>query len=178
MSVKSFKTSGVGVDLAPQGLVLINTTSFSGVVTQSIDNVFTSAYENYRVLIRYTDTSAGANLNIRFRVGGVDAAGATTYKYVEQDSTTTVTALRGNSNQGVIGNSANTATQLNTSTLDIFSPALATATAWSCFALSNTSSGLMRLTAGNHAVATAYDGFTIISTGTISGKVYVYGYNF
>jgi hypothetical protein len=36
----------------------------------------------------------------------------------------------------------------------------------------------MRLTAGNHAVATAYDGFTIISTGTISGKVYVYGYNF
>jgi hypothetical protein len=62
--------------------------------------------------------------------------------------------------------------------LDIFSPALATATAWNCFALSNTSSGLMRLTAGNHAVATAYDGFTIISTGTISGKVYVYGYNF
>jgi hypothetical protein len=160
------------------GMVLLNTTSFSGVATQSVDNVFTSAYENYRVLIRYTDTSAGANLNIRFRVGGVDASGATTYKYVEQDSTTTVTALRGNGNQGVIGNSANTSTQLNTSTLDIFSPALATATAWSCFALSNTSSGLMRITAGNHAVATAYDGFTIISTGTISGKVYVYGYNF
>ena len=55
MSVKSFKTSGIKVDLAPQGLVLLNTTSFSAVSSQSINDVFSATYTNYKIVL---DTDA------------------------------------------------------------------------------------------------------------------------
>jgi hypothetical protein len=177
------KTSNTDLDVewgtASSGLTLINTTSFSAVASQSVNNVFTSTYDNYRILCRFTDTaSGGSNISLRMRVAGVDASGATTYKSQQADFDGSGSNIqRRNSDAMVISGSDTTATQLNTWGLDIFSPALATATAVQSTGLSNNGSGYMRLAFGNHAVATAYDGFTFFSSGNMTGIVRVYGYS-
>jgi hypothetical protein len=54
------------------GLVLLNTTSFSAVASQSVNDVFSATYDNYKILLRVTAASADLNLNFRFRVSGAD----------------------------------------------------------------------------------------------------------
>jgi len=161
------------------GMVLLNTTSFSAVASQSINNVFTTTYDRYRINCSFTDTAAGgSNISLRMRLAGVDASGATTYKWQQADFDGTSSNLqRGNSTAMVISGSDTVATQLNAWSIDMFSPALATATAIQSLGLSNNNGGYMRLAFGNHAVATAYDGFTFFSSGNMTGKVQIYGYN-
>jgi hypothetical protein len=168
-------TGPTGSD-ASSGLTLINTTTFSAVASHSVNDVFSSTYDNYKILLRATCTSGGENLLLRFRVGGVDASGATDYKFQEIVGNNTVSGSRTTASSAIIGNTANTATQINSASVDIFSPALATATSYQAFGISNYLSGLLKLNGGNHAVATAYDGFTILTGGSITGTVSVYGF--
>jgi hypothetical protein len=65
--------------LPSAGLTLINTTSFSGVASQSINDVFSTTYDNYLVLVEGVGSGASSDLNFRLRVGGADASGATDY---------------------------------------------------------------------------------------------------
>ena len=82
MSVKSFKTSGVGVDLAPKGLVLINTTSFSAVSSVILPaNSFTTSYTNYLLVLAYSNSTTGISVQMRGRTSGTTN---TTSNYVEQ----------------------------------------------------------------------------------------------
>ena len=53
------------------GMVLLNTTSFSAVATQSINDVFSTTYDNYVILTNFT-SSSNADLQFRFRVSGAD----------------------------------------------------------------------------------------------------------
>lgn len=54
-----------------RGLVHINTTSFSGSSSQSVNDVFSSTYSRYKFLF-FISTSTGADINFRFRVSGAD----------------------------------------------------------------------------------------------------------
>jgi hypothetical protein len=59
------------------GLVHINSTSISAATQVSVNNVFTSAYQNYLVLIDVTKhTGSTINLTMRLRAGGVDNTAA------------------------------------------------------------------------------------------------------
>jgi hypothetical protein len=53
--VAGLNQDGVWSGTAEPGLVLLNTTSFSGVSSQSVNDVFSTTYQNYRVII---DTDA------------------------------------------------------------------------------------------------------------------------
>ena len=44
------------------GMVLLNTTSFSGVSSQSFNNVFNASYENYKIIINLTDNTSNLEL--------------------------------------------------------------------------------------------------------------------
>ena len=59
------------------GMVLLNTTSFSAVASQAINNVFSATYRNYRIVVNITQTTgaAGQIIATRLRVGGVSAGG-------------------------------------------------------------------------------------------------------
>ena len=46
------------------GLVLLNTTSFSGVATQSLNNIFSAKYTNYKILINTSHSNAQENRRI------------------------------------------------------------------------------------------------------------------
>jgi hypothetical protein len=179
MSVKSFKTSGVGVDLAPQGLVLINTTSFSGVATQSVNDVFTATYRNYQIILNVNGSIDATLCRLKLRESGTDSS---TQYYFGLAQTTAAGVVAGTNGNNVttgftLTGIRNNAAERNVANVTLYSPQLAIATNY-------TSTGSFdngTLVAGNagggtHNVATAYDGFTLLaSSGNLSGVVYVYG---
>jgi hypothetical protein len=184
MSVKSFKTSGVGVDLAPQGLVLINTTSFSGVAGQSVNDVFSATYRNYRIVMELTGTSGTATqLNMRIRNAGSDLT--TTY-----NSEMKFSAYGSNSNsfndnanatdRWILGLVPNAGDSRFTASLDYYNPFASVAKIITGFS-TGTKTGAYRgfaIFGGDHATTSSYDGFTIFpQSGNITGSVSVYGYN-
>jgi hypothetical protein len=171
MSVKSFKTSGVGVDLAPKGLVLINTTSFSGVTSFSLPaDTFSATYENYKIVISDLSHSAGSTTYFRMRAAGSDATAA--------NYNSTWWYFVGSSGNGFTGTSTS-APQLwdnvSSAVVDVFRPFSALATN----VLSSATSGSnFILGGGGHTLTTSYDSMSFIRTsGTMTGKYSVYGYN-
>ena len=69
-----FTSAGVAiffptVQTSAQGLTLINTTSFSGVASQNVTNVFSSTYTNYQAIITIDSVSSTGASDIRFRFG-------------------------------------------------------------------------------------------------------------
>ena len=180
MSVKSFKTSGVGVDLAPQGLVLINTTSFSGVASQSVNDVFSATYTNYKIIFKLEQPSGGTP-NIRLRVSGADNSTANSY-----GSNYTYVALSGgagsgngyfNGNYGTFNSSGNY--QGSSGEIDLFDVFTTNMTRMTFTHTGVDNGNYYNWTGGiNHNQTVSYTGFTIYpSTATFTGSVSVYGYN-
>jgi hypothetical protein len=72
MSVKTASGSSLTNSLS-SGLVLLNTTSFSGVSSFSLPALtFTSTYDNYLVKVNFTAASANLGLSLRMRATGSD----------------------------------------------------------------------------------------------------------
>jgi hypothetical protein len=177
MSVKSFKTSGVGVDLAPQGLVLINTTSFSAVASQSFNNVFSATYTNYRLVVSFTQNTTQGLVGLRLRASGTDDTG-NNYNY--------------GGYYGGIGSAVTRISSASQSAFFLINPA-ASAREFFTMDLTNTfvavparmisdiwqGSAQDRLSIGcSHTQSTSYDGFTLsTSAGTLTGSASLYGYN-
>ena len=157
------------------GLVFLNTTTFSAVSTVSIDNVFSSTYNNYRVVIQ-TLGSIGANFSMRYRTGGVDESGAT-YNY-EQLSGTNAAASAAITNSQTSQNIGAVRTSRQTYELNVYDPALATSYTTSTNIVNDfQSASTLQLQAHWFANAKAVDGFTLIpASGTITGTVRIYGY--
>jgi len=166
----------VGVYRAP-GLVKLNTTSFSAVSSQAISNVFSSTYDNYKVELVITANSAGPNIQLRFRDSGGDVSTAL-YGYRVKNFSSL-----GSGSDGDVQGRTQTLALLTPqglgdtygTTLDIFSPNLASKT----MGVNNgaVEAGNYYLGAFAYNATTQFTGLSIISsTGTITGKVSVYGY--
>lgn len=154
----------------------------SGVSSQSFNNVFSATYENYKILFALTATSASPGVNLRLRVGGVDASGGN-YQGGGFFNRNTAATLFGqdllNGTYFELGN-ADSGQTSNRYTMECLSPFLAQRTALQIFTAGFEAGGAPygRVQLSNHNLSTSYDGFTILpTTGTITGKVSVYGYN-
>ena len=160
------------------GLVLLNTTTFSGVASQAVSNVFSSTYDNYRVQITITGITVGGYIQLRFRDGTGDISGAN-YGYRVKN----FSSLGAGSDADVSGRtqtlaylSPDTLGETFGATLEIFSPNLASKTMGSNI-------GAVQV-GNNHTGAFAYNttaqftGFSIITSGgTITGSVSTFGVN-
>jgi hypothetical protein len=150
----------------------------SAVASQSINDVFSTTYDNYRIIVDFTG-STGTNNNMRLRVSGADN---TTSNYMRQyiyASSTTLAAARSNSQSTWLLGDHGTSRTVNI--LDLISPNLAQVTGGVHFAAmyynSSTENAWLQNGLGFNA-ATQFTGFTIYpSSGTITGTVSVYGYN-
>jgi hypothetical protein len=182
MSVKSFKTSGVGVDLAPKGLVLINTTSFSGVSSQSINDVFSATYTNYFISLETDASDADQGLNMRLRVSGSDNS-SNNYRwsngYVVTDGAASVSAQNSNGLGNAFRVAAISSVARNFAKFDLFNPFTAEETGFlGQFFQKYGANSTTHFSGGIMSVTTSYTGFTLIpGAGTITGTVSVYGYN-
>ena len=164
--------SAATVTGAPQGLVHIATETFSAVSSVSLNDVFTSDYDNYEIKITATYTTESAYILFRVRAGGTDllssyensggVIGASTVVGVSGASTAITT-------RGISTNS-----DIFAGTYDILTPFLASKTGVAY----RVSRGNSFFGGGSVQNTTSYDGFSMITnTGTFSGTLRVYGYS-
>ena len=168
------------------GMVLLNTTSFSGVASQSIDDVFSATYTNYKIVVEAENSGTGfVSTSMRMRVSGtdnsssnyrwqqaylVDTSAAPTYAFDGSNGLTT------NFRLGAFGSTAGR----SLTTIEMSNPF---ATEYTALTFQNTAydqstpRGHNYIGAGNLIVTTSYTGFTMIpSSNNITGSVSVYGY--
>jgi len=153
------------------GLVHINTTTFSAVAAQSINDVFNATYTNYLALIS-VDNLSTATLNLRLRISGSDET-ANNYLCTLNSFLNTLT--------NVVNTGATTTLQIspshNVSTLlplYFFNPFGAANTRFSADGIQTERIKLQL--AGAFGVANSYTGFSVYpSTGNITGNIQVFG---
>ena len=171
-------TLGVYTASTP-GLVKLNTTSFSAVSSQSINDVFSATYDNYRIIANIAQTDA-VGMAFRVRVGGSDLT-TSTYKWARYFNY---------SNDGAYANSvSNSATSIDIPggvadrgffVFDIGNPFSAFNThLQERVNFINSSAHAYNFTvSGSVNNTTSYTGFTIFpGSGTITGTISVYGVN-
>lgn len=166
-----------------QALNLISTTSLSAVSSQSVNNVFTSTYTNYVVILSTTATSAaGASFTMKLRVGGADSS-VTYGAFIMglNSAGTTINNTSSSTSWYLTESHSSTTAGYNYAVVTLINPALANATLVNIQSLGLTTAAgqyLASTGSGIHDTATAYDGFTIIrSSGTFTGAISVYGYS-
>jgi hypothetical protein len=188
MSVKSFKTSGVGVDLAPKGLVLINTTSFSGVSSQALTSFASSTYDNYRIMLTvYSNSLTDSTVHMKLRSGVTDNSSAlySTAAFTKTRTNVDSAFAQSDITNGIRmfqldnggGADSLSYTSIIIDLFDIFATRH-TKVVFSGNFLSNSTLPSVVTGMGLHGVVASYDGVNIISDGaTITGSLSVYGYN-
>ncbi len=170
---------------ASNALVLLNTTSFTAQNTVSVDNVFSAAYTNYKIILQFSAFSTDIVLRFRFRALGIDNSGADytgagAYNY--RDGGTVIPLNFTNQTYWEI---AGTLTQgepnRNFFSFEVGKPFTAVATLIQAEqSISDTSGASFRFTTQHvrHNATTSFDGFTIYTfSGNVTGSVSVYGYN-
>ena len=155
------------------GMVLLNTTSYSAVASQSFNDVFSSTYDNYAIV--FTNTNSNNTMfNLRFRVSGADNTAASyAYQHLTVDGTG-VTGARSLAQTSINVYNQNS-TSLVTGVIDVFSPNLAAQTQLKIRSAmyGNSTDG-----AFYHVSSTVFTGFSVYpTTNTMTGTVSVYGYN-
>ena len=172
-------TLGVYAPSTP-GLTLINTTSFSGVASQAINNVFTSTYDNYRIVFNSIIATSDQGIFFRLRVGGVDTAGTAYYfagnarSYTGSGATTGLGTIAGNATSNFYLTGTSTS-GYRSAIVDINNPFLARITTYNTLGF-NSADGFH--VSGILSNTTSYDGFNILpAANNITGEVSVYGYN-
>jgi hypothetical protein len=167
------------------GMVLLNTTSFSAVASQSLTaDTFTTTYDDYRVIVEITAITADCAVNFKLRKAGTDSSASYSYgipgwsvgaSAVNSEASGLTTGLR----LFTTDFDANNAARYG-ATLDLISPKLSIQTKYGLTGFGITNAGLFFGFAGGgiHNVADTYDSLTLVPTaGNITGRISVYGYN-
>jgi hypothetical protein len=164
------------------GMVLLNTTSFSGVASQSINDVFSATYDNYRIILDVTDLTADGDVFAKLRVGGVDSSASyysAGYGWLTSGAQTSINIS--NDSRGFYMFSQDAGTDnIYGFVGDILKPFLAISTKFSGLGNGSTATGVTAFlpVGGNHQVATSYTSLNLIaSSGNMTGSISVYGYN-
>ena len=162
------------------GMVLLNTTSFSGVASISLPaDTFTSTYDNYKIIGRFSNATTGT-VSARMRAAGSDN---TTSNYTRKtifNYDTTVGAESATTTSWNLGDTM--ATGIITFTLDVFAPKLSEKTEILVRDMTDQSQGggpgLVNRSIGLWFITTtSFDAISFFAAGNITGKIMAYGYN-
>ena len=161
---------------AASGLTLIGTTTFTAVSSTNVNNVFSTTYNNYKVIIVGAGTSSGVDISMKLRVGGAD----TSANYATQEIYSTGASVDARSNvlgtdEIFLGTLAAPANKESPVIFDIVSPFLTTHTGLCAFDF-NSGGPTLRIIGGGHIADTSFTGFTLIYAGSSTGTISVYGY--
>jgi len=162
------------------GMVLLNTTSFSAVSSQSINDVFSTTYTNYRIVFNLA-FSATTYIGTRMRVSGTDNS-SSQYLYASPQFTSGGTSENSFSNglTTSFNEMARASVDTTGGVFDFQDPFETKNTLVTGLSMWNRSSTLINSNTYFGALknSTSYTGFTFFpASGTITGSVSVYGYN-
>jgi hypothetical protein len=154
--------------------------TFTSASSVSLNGVFSSTYDHYRVLCVVTAASTEDNLNFRLRASGTDNSTASSYqRQLLRGITSTVSTSQLASNLALISQfGADTGA---TFYADFFNPFLASSTRVMSNFMSEDNatsvSNYIGMSYTFHNQSTSYDGFSLIPlSGNITGTISVYGY--
>lgn len=177
LTADSSQATGLKWTNASSGaLTLISSQSFSAVTSKSINNCFSSTYDNYQIWININSSSSTNYVYLKLRASGTDSSASYNYiRIVAYDSTVAAGSTDSSSNGYQIGTSGTDSG--GATRIDVYNPAIARATYF--YSAGNRKNGTaleFESTVGNHDIATAYDGLTLITDGTaFAGNIRVYG---
>jgi hypothetical protein len=174
------KTSNTDLDVewgtVSSGLILINTTSFSAVASQSVNDVFSSTYDNYRIVCEFS-SSTDQEVFFRLRASGSDLT-SNVYRIGQLNIGVGISGTFGSVNntlttQLTIVNNGNSFS--SGFVADIIAPNKAQAK----FYNGQSTGRLGYWVISQIQQATAYTGYTISCTAatTLSGTISTYGYS-
>jgi hypothetical protein len=157
----------------------IKTESVSAASGVIFNNVFSSTFNNYRILVNNLTGTNKTTLNLRLRVAGTDASAADYNRQLTVFRATTSSPSR---TTGMTGMDAISRVATSTPVIgDIFLVNPFEATPTSAQMQDNEgevgTSICLFMATFNHTLSTSYDGFSMLaSAGTITGSISVYGY--
>jgi hypothetical protein len=163
------------------GLWKVASGTFTGATSASaasISDIFTSDYDNYRIILK-TSNATSSNVNMQFRDTSGNVIGGSAYfsQFVRSYVATVDAAAQSSSNNALLGTNY-TAPNMSV-TLDIQSPNIAEQTSWLANFYSFNSSVPHSLTGnggGYHNSSTRFSGIILFPTsGTLSGSYWIYG---
>jgi hypothetical protein len=145
----------------------------SATTSLSLNGVFSSAYDNYRIVYRATYASA-ASVSARLRIATTDTA--TNYTFVSV-FTNTGTASASSTTTTSFGLSITNTTTRNV-VADIVSPFIATSTGFIGIGREQNAGANYGIISYGHAQidSTSFDGITILNDQAQTGTVSIYGY--
>jgi len=159
------------------GLTLITRQTFSAAGTVNVNDVFSSTYDNYKIIIK---NSAGSipGLSIRLRVSGADN---TTSNYnstiIETVSGTSTVFPRFQTNASSFLNGDIACRNTAFHTWDVAAPNLSQETSFGGFWSTEDTGWRSGVISGMFNATTSFTGFSFYgASGTITGVVTVYGY--
>jgi hypothetical protein len=156
------------------------TVTFSAASAVSLNNVFSSTYTNYKVLMSSTSSSGSNTLRFRMRDAAADLT-TSTYRHLTWYTNSASSGYAGleSSSAANYASISYNGVQGNSVEFDIFNPKVADYThlrSTSTFADGTNMFLLASGTVVNNQIS--YDGFTIYPvTAAITGTISVYGYN-
>jgi hypothetical protein len=166
--------------LGPAGLVLVQAeTAFTTAVTFSANNVFTSAYRNYRIVLNCTN--GDGSITFKLRASGTDTSanyyGISTYGTATNPYQSAFNAL--GTDELYMCDMQSATDGSGVGIIDVLSPqaAFATVTQGNFYG-SSAGNQFWYSHFGRQTDATQFDGFTFLITTTgMTGTYTVYGYN-
>ena len=153
----------------------LGSVEFSAATGLSLNDVFSSGYDNYMVVMSGTSSAGDLGIQLRYRASGTDASGSDyTHQRIVAQSTTISGARSSSQTAAIFGFWS--PTLKNGDVAYIYGPALAQPTASRNVNVDTSGSATIIDYAATHSLSTAYDGFTMfVGANSITGRVAVYG---
>ena len=164
----------------PYGLTQVANVSVSAASSVSLDNVFSSTYDNYIVQLNFTTGSVGAeSILMRMRVSGTDNTSSNYYWSLGYVSFTGTPAASASNSSGLTASfnvSYINSSGGGASTINLYNPFNTAVTRFHSIGGGNTNGDAILSRGGNTSVTTSYTGATIFpSSGTMTGNIRIYG---
>jgi hypothetical protein len=165
------------------GMVLLNTTSFSAVASQSVNDVFSTNYRYYRIIVDLTAYTADLDLRLRYRVSGADNSANEYYQggpITNWAGTLSNISQNGVSGHFISGGDSAFSGHYAFTDLTIYRPfeTVLTGITGNLSYVTSTGTNFGGSFAGIVNNAASYTGFSLVPTaGNITGSVQTYGFN-
>ena len=151
--------------------------TFSGTESISLNGVFSSTYENYRVLFKGSLATGSGDLKLRLRADGSNNTTSNYFYYGVAGGGITVTSF-GSSFQSEILLGSTSTVDPDFFVLDFMNPQLSSNATVLVGNYVYSGNGTIRNLYAAQSQFISFDGFSIYpASSTISGKITVYGYN-
>jgi hypothetical protein len=177
--VDGVDVSTLGTDT--NGLVLISSTNAVTATDITFDNVFTSTYQNYKMILNNFKCDSGGDMRLTFRNGGSSGADITSkhdsrYWYISSSSGWNQGTASANANYVVLSNGTGTASSYGFN-IELWNPQVSSSATTGYMTGSWKDGGQLQTGMSLDSLEEVTGVKLFASSGTVSGDIYLYGYS-